>query len=147
MFPKHSFGPGTHLSSFVKIIQNCYICPGQVDTKTDTHDNMDRLYHYNDVIMSAMASQITSVSIVCSTVGSGADQRKYQSSAKMFLFMTSSLANFNRLTKARVKQEDHYRLDKDRHTLNQRNMAQWRHVTSLILVIIGSGNGLLLVWC
>ena len=27
-------------------------------------------YHYNDVIMSAMASQITSVSIGCSTVGS-----------------------------------------------------------------------------
>ena len=28
-------------------------------------------FHYNDVIMSAVASQITSVSIVCSTVGSG----------------------------------------------------------------------------
>ena len=27
--------------------------------------------HYNDVIMSAMASQITGVSIVCSSVGSG----------------------------------------------------------------------------
>ena len=32
--------------------------------------------HYNDVIMSRMASQITSVSIVCWTVCSGADQRK-----------------------------------------------------------------------
>ena len=31
--------------------------------------------HYNDVIMSAIASQITSVSIVCSTVCSRADQR------------------------------------------------------------------------
>ena len=39
--------------------------------------------HYNDVIMSAVASQITSVSIVCSTVGSGADQRKHQSSASL----------------------------------------------------------------
>ena len=36
--------------------------------------------HYNDVIMSTMASQITSVSIVYSTVCSGADQRKHQSS-------------------------------------------------------------------
>ena len=36
--------------------------------------------HYNDVIM---ASQITGVSIVCSSVGSGADQRKYQSSASL----------------------------------------------------------------
>ena len=30
-----------------------------------------------------MASQITGVSIVCSTVGSGADQRKHQSSASL----------------------------------------------------------------
>ena len=37
----------------------------------------------NDVIMSAMASQITSVAIVYSTVYSGADQRKHQSSASL----------------------------------------------------------------
>ena len=36
-----------------------------------------------DVIMSAMASQIASVSMVCSTVCSGADQRKHQSSASL----------------------------------------------------------------
>ena len=39
--------------------------------------------HYNDVIMSAIASQITGVSIVCSTVGSDTDQRKHQSSAAL----------------------------------------------------------------
>ena len=36
--------------------------------------------HYMDVIMGAMASHITCVSIVCSTVCSGADHRKHQSS-------------------------------------------------------------------
>ena len=41
--------------------------------------------HYNDVIVSAMVSQITSVSSVWSTVGSGADQRKHQSSASLAL--------------------------------------------------------------
>ena len=40
-----------------------------------------RLVHYNDVIMSTMASQITGVLIVYPTVYSGADQRKHQSSA------------------------------------------------------------------
>ena len=40
-------------------------------------------YHYSDVIMNSMASQITCVSIVCSTVCSGADQRKRQSSASL----------------------------------------------------------------
>ena len=39
--------------------------------------------HYSDVIMSAMVSQTTSVSIVCSAVYSGANQRKHQSSASL----------------------------------------------------------------
>ena len=39
--------------------------------------------HYSDVIMGAMASQITSLTVVYSTVHSGADQRKFQSSASL----------------------------------------------------------------
>ena len=39
--------------------------------------------HYCDVIMGAMASQNTSLRIVYSTVHSGADQRKHQSSASL----------------------------------------------------------------
>ena len=41
------------------------------------------VHHYCDVIMGAMASQITSLIIVYSTVYSGADQRKHQSSASL----------------------------------------------------------------
>ena len=37
--------------------------------------------HYSDVIMGTMASQITSLTIVYSTIYSDADQRKHQSSA------------------------------------------------------------------
>ena len=39
--------------------------------------------HYNDVKMGAIASQITRLTIVYSTVYSGADQRKHQSSASL----------------------------------------------------------------
>ena len=39
--------------------------------------------HYNDVIMGPIASQITSLTTVYSTVYSDADQRKYQSSASL----------------------------------------------------------------
>ena len=39
--------------------------------------------HYDDVRMGAMASQITSLTIVYSTVYSGADQSKHQSSASL----------------------------------------------------------------
>ena len=39
--------------------------------------------HYSDAIMSSTASQITSLTIVYSTVYSGVDQRKHQSSASL----------------------------------------------------------------
>ena len=39
--------------------------------------------HYDDVIMSTMASQITSLTVVYSTFYSDADQRKHQSSASL----------------------------------------------------------------
>ena len=39
--------------------------------------------HYTDVIMDAVASQITSLTIVYSNVYSGADRRKHQSSASL----------------------------------------------------------------
>ena len=41
------------------------------------------LFHYNDVRMSTIASQITSLTIVYSTVYSDADQRKQQSCASL----------------------------------------------------------------
>ena len=41
------------------------------------------LSHYTDVIMSAIASQITSLAILYSTVYSGTNQRKHQSSASL----------------------------------------------------------------
>ena len=40
-------------------------------------------FHHNDVIMGAMASQITSLIIAYPIVYSGADQRKHQSSASL----------------------------------------------------------------
>ena len=40
-------------------------------------------HHYGDIIMGMMASRITSLTIVYSTVYSGADQRKHQSSASL----------------------------------------------------------------
>ena len=42
-----------------------------------------RKYYYNDVIMGAIASQITSLVVVNSIVYSDADQRKHQSSASL----------------------------------------------------------------
>ena len=41
------------------------------------------MYHYSDVIMDAMASRITSLTIIYIAVYSGANQRKYQSFASL----------------------------------------------------------------
>ena len=49
----------------------------------DNCNHHANFFHYNDVIMSSMVSQITSLTIVYSTVYSGADQRKHQSSASL----------------------------------------------------------------
>ena len=49
--------------------------------------------HYNDVIMDAMTSHITSLTIVYSTVYTGADQRKHQSSARHWLCAGNSPVN------------------------------------------------------
>ena len=45
--------------------------------------DISHLFHYSEVLMSAMVSQITSFIIVYSTVYSGTDQRKHQSSASL----------------------------------------------------------------
>ena len=57
------------------------------------------LWHYNEVIMSVMEYQITGVSIVYSTLCSGADQRKHQSSASLDFARGSISGRWMPLTK------------------------------------------------
>ena len=49
------------------------------------HDSLHPTWRYSDVIMGAMASQITRLTIVYATDYSGGDQRKYQSFASLDL--------------------------------------------------------------
>ena len=55
-------------------------CPPQLE---ETPPHLEESPHYGDDIMDAIASQITSLTIVYSTVYSDADQRKHQSSASL----------------------------------------------------------------
>ena len=50
-----------------------------------THESLKlpNIQHYNDIIMNAMASQINSLTIFYSTVDSGSDQSKHQSSVPL----------------------------------------------------------------
>ena len=68
----------------IKLVYKNNVYCGSLTPLTHKQNRYQILYtHYNDVILSAMASQITSFTIVYSTVYSGADQRKHQSSASL----------------------------------------------------------------
>ena len=67
-----------HCNAVIKHEAQCY--------SKDSHDFFEVSFdycHYDDVTMGGMASQITSLTIVYSTVYSGADERKHQSSASL----------------------------------------------------------------
>ena len=59
------------------------ISPYQTTTKHNKVQTICILFHYGDVIMAMIASQITGLTIVNSTVYSDADHRKHQSSASL----------------------------------------------------------------
>ena len=60
---------------FCPLVHVCIIASELISNTT--------ISHYNDVIMTTIASQITSFTVVYSIVYSGADQRKHQSSTSL----------------------------------------------------------------
>ena len=78
----HKAGYWTILSQRVEAIQ---IDPNVIDgwPPWTAVQSCHKLCHYDDVIMTTMASQITSLTVVYPTVYSDADQRKHQSSASL----------------------------------------------------------------
>ena len=76
---------GSIMSCLTAGKQNSNICKFiyHLPTKCSHPWSMSPLCHNNDVIMTTMASQITSVTIVYLTVYLGADQRKHKSSASL----------------------------------------------------------------
>ena len=65
---------------------NCissFFAHSEISFSGPLHFSLAWLGHYDDVIMMAIASQITSLTIVYSAVYSGAHQRKHQSSASL----------------------------------------------------------------
>ena len=67
--------------SYVRWSWNLRMLPGTC--KSAAYSDIRHATHYNDVIMGAMASQITSLTVLYSTIYSGTDQRKHLSSASL----------------------------------------------------------------
>ena len=71
---------------FLKCPQMCHQCAGVLLSSCRQWANIYWVCsqsHYSDVIMSAKMSRINGVLIVCSTICSGTDQRKHQSSRSL----------------------------------------------------------------
>ena len=101
------------------------------------------ILHYCDVIMVAMASQITSLTIVYATVHSGADQRKHQSSASLAFVWGIHRSLVNSPHKWPVTREiwwRHYALTattdfgRNSRSLNRRIILHW--LLSLVIIFV-----------
>ena len=71
-----------HVLVSITMMINKIIANNMYPWQTPVHTER-QLIHYNDVIMNAMASQITSLTSIYSIVYSGTDQRKHQSSVSL----------------------------------------------------------------
>ena len=73
------------VSSHANLLWSCHCSHGITDENYRCLHTQFRLiiFHYDDVIMTTIASQITSLTVVYSTVYSDADERKHQSSASL----------------------------------------------------------------
>ena len=69
---------GNSIDSAVELLQSC-----TKPSKLCVCMMMILVSHYDDVIMTMLASQITSLTVVYSIVYSGVNQRKHQSSASL----------------------------------------------------------------
>ena len=78
-----------HVSPYFTLHNSLHWCnslPIIIDSRyivVEYNTTQKTIQHYDDVIMSVMASQITSLASVCSTFIRGTVQRKYQSSASL----------------------------------------------------------------
>ena len=79
-----------HWRPLLGLLSYCHILKSSQSNPTEDRATVDLIYgglffklHYNEVIMGAMASQMTSLTIVYSTFYSEADRRKHQSSASL----------------------------------------------------------------
>ena len=86
-----------NINTFNVFLGHQVICNHNEDAYLSTLTLQMPQDHYNDVIMRMMASQITGFSIVCSTIYSGTDQRKHQSSA-LLAFVTQRASNVENIS-------------------------------------------------
>ena len=112
--------------------------------------------HYNDVIMGTIASRITSLRIVYSTVYSDAEQRKYQSSASLAFVWGIHRAPMNSshkwpVTGKMIWWRHHVCFN---HGVIRNSMALLHHSTSVIRVKLTDKqfrkrlvNFVLTIWC
>ena len=88
------------------------------------------VHHYDDVIMTTMVAQITSLTVVYSTVYSDANQRKHQSSASLAFVWGNHRDRWIPRTKGQLR-------GKCFHLMTS-SWLQWRHLNAMASEITGN---------
>ena len=104
-------------------------------------------WHYNDVIMTTMASQITSLTVVYSTVYLDADQRKHQSSASLAFVWGIHRDRWIPRTNGQLRGKCFHLMTSSWNKLLSRFVTTWRYcnVTVINCTIIGCTVSLMTV--
>ena len=106
------------------------------------HCCMVNLFHYGEVIIGVIASQITSLTIVYSTVYSEADQRKHQSSASLAFVRGIHRGPVNSLHKWPVMRKMFPFDDVTMPWNKTHGLTSINYAISLVAVFINSSSGL-----
>ena len=92
--------------------------------------------HYADVIMTKMASQITSLSVVYSTVYSDADQIKHQSSASLAFVWGIHRDRWIPRTKGQLRGKCfHLMTSSWEHNVGHEELRVWLHTHALTVMV------------
>ena len=80
---QHLFVAANLKTTVLIMLSLCFIWKSMKNLHPRLRAIRRHIVDFNDVIMSAVASQITKLTIVCSTVYAGVEQRKHQSTASL----------------------------------------------------------------
>ena len=99
----------------------------------------EKQWYYNDVLMSALTTQITGVMMVCSTVCSGADQRKHRCSASPAFVRRIHRWPVNSPHKGSITQKM-FPFGDVIMTTNNYHPSQWPRLTRVNMLLMQSGS-------
>ena len=116
---------------------SCFVGDRRNDCDASLNNMGVSITHYRDVIMSTLVSQITSLTVVYSTVYSGADQRKHQSPVSLaFVRWPVKSPHKGPVTRKMFPLDDVIMITQQDRWYSQKKTKQgWVHIQNIFSVV------------